>query len=71
MRWASCSPQSPRRLTPQAAQLAQSGARAGARVAVMRQPTQAAVDEMLELFEPDVLQSDAADLQRLRLPASA
>ena len=39
-------------------------------MAVTRHPTQAAVDEIVELFKPDVLQSDAADLQRLRLPAS-
>ncbi len=63
--------ESPRRLSvSQAAQLAQSAHGRAQRVAVTRQPTQAAVDEIVELFKPDVLQSDAADLERLRLPAS-
>jgi phosphoribosylanthranilate isomerase len=63
--------ESPRRLSvSQAAQLAQSAHGRAQRVAVTRHPTQAAVDEIVELFKPDVLQSDAADLQRLRLPAS-
>ena len=44
-------------------------ARARARcVAVMRQPSQALVDEVLSVFRPDVLQSDAGELQGLRLP---
>jgi phosphoribosylanthranilate isomerase len=63
--------ESPRRLSvSQAAQLAQSAHGRAQRVAVTRHPTQAAVDEIVELFKPDVLQSDAADLERLRLPAS-
>jgi phosphoribosylanthranilate isomerase len=61
---------SPRRLSAsQAAQLAQPAYGRVRRVAVTRHPTQRAVDEILAVFRPDVLQSDAADLQRLRLPA--
>jgi phosphoribosylanthranilate isomerase len=63
--------ESPRRLSPaQAAQLAQPAYGCARRVAVTRHPTQAAVDEILAVFRPDVLQSDAADLERLRLPAT-
>ena len=39
-------------------------------VAVTRDPGQAQVDEILSGFRPDVLQSDAPDLERLRLPAA-
>jgi phosphoribosylanthranilate isomerase len=62
--------ESPRRLTPaQAARLA-GPARAKLRcVAVSRHPSQAEVDEILEAFAPDVLQTDLADLAALRLPA--
>jgi phosphoribosylanthranilate isomerase len=63
--------ESARRLSaPQAAELAQPVHGRVRRVAVTRHPTQAAVDEILEVFRPDVLQSDAADLERLRLPAT-
>jgi hypothetical protein len=34
----------------------------------MRQPSQRLLDEVLAVFRPDVLQSDAADLATLRLP---
>ena len=62
---------SARRLSAeQAAQLAQPAEGRARRVAVTRHPTQAAVEEILEVFRPDVLQSDAADLERLRLPAT-
>jgi phosphoribosylanthranilate isomerase len=37
-------------------------------VAVTRHPGQPEVDEILATFRPDVLQSDAQDLQRLTLP---
>ena len=40
-----------------------------ARVAVTRDPSQSLIDEVLGGFRPDVLQTDAADLGRLRLPA--
>jgi len=39
-------------------------------VAVTRHPTQAAVDEIVRLFVPDILQSDAEDFRTLRLPAA-
>ncbi len=39
-------------------------------VAVMFQPQQSLVDEVLRDFRPDVLQCDAADLAALRLPTS-
>ncbi|HKZ74318.1 MAG TPA: phosphoribosylanthranilate isomerase [Steroidobacteraceae bacterium] len=39
-------------------------------VAVFRHPSQAEVDEVLDRFRPDVLQTDAADLASLRLPRS-
>jgi phosphoribosylanthranilate isomerase len=38
-------------------------------VAVTRRPTQSDVDEIVSIFAPDLLQSDAADLTELRLPA--
>ncbi len=59
-----------RQLTPQAAAVLAAAARGRVRcVAVMRHPTQVALEEMLELFRPDLLQSDAADFSALRLPA--
>jgi phosphoribosylanthranilate isomerase len=36
--------------------------------AVTRHPTQQAVDEIIEVFQPDLLQTDVADLRGLRLP---
>lgn len=39
-------------------------------VAVTLHPTQAAVDDILANFRPDVLQSDAADFAALTLPAT-
>ncbi|MGC8518443.1 MAG: phosphoribosylanthranilate isomerase [Steroidobacteraceae bacterium] len=39
-------------------------------VAVTRHPGQDEIDEILAIFRPDVLQSDAADLHQLRLPQS-
>ncbi len=39
-------------------------------VAVMFQPQQSLVDDVLRDFKPDVLQCDAADLAALRLPPS-
>ena len=38
-------------------------------MAVTQRPSQAAIDEIVRVFAPDVLQSDAEDLARLRLPA--
>jgi phosphoribosylanthranilate isomerase len=37
-------------------------------VAVTRHPSQAEIDEILTVFRPDMLQSDAGDFERLRLP---
>src|SRR2546429_5388145 len=62
--------ESARRLTPQrAAQLAKPARDRVRCVAVTRHPTQSAVDEILEVFAPDVLQTDLSDLERLTLPA--
>jgi phosphoribosylanthranilate isomerase len=62
--------ESPRRLTPQhAARLAQAVRGRLRCVAVTRHPAQAAVDEILKVFRPDLLQTDLSDLARLQLPA--
>jgi phosphoribosylanthranilate isomerase len=62
---------SPRRLSlSQALELARPLRGRTRRVAVTLHPTQAQLDEILAGFAPDVLQSDAADLQALRLPAT-
>lgn len=62
--------ESPRRLTPHAATRLAAAARGRVRcVAVTRHPAQAEVDEIVGVFRPDVLQTDAADLLSLRLPA--
>jgi phosphoribosylanthranilate isomerase len=61
---------SPRRLTPQAAAaLAQPLRGRLCCVAVTRHPAQAVVDEIVADFAPDLLQTDAEDFERLRLPA--
>jgi phosphoribosylanthranilate isomerase len=52
----------------QAAQLARDVPRHIQRVAVMLHPTQSQVDEVWSGFRPDVLQTDAGDLQTLRVP---
>jgi phosphoribosylanthranilate isomerase len=62
--------ESVRRVTP--AQAASLAAPARGRVictAVTRHPTQQAVDEIIEVFQPDLLQTDAEDLRGLRLPS--
>jgi phosphoribosylanthranilate isomerase len=60
-----------RRVTPeQAAALARPARARAACVAVTRHPTQALIDEVLEVFRPDVLQGDAEELERLRLPST-
>ncbi|MGC3982755.1 MAG: phosphoribosylanthranilate isomerase [Steroidobacteraceae bacterium] len=41
-----------------------------ARVAVMLHPTQIEVDEVLSVFQPDILQTDWQDLEELVLPQS-
>jgi len=60
-----------RELTPQAARALAAPARGCVRcVAVTRHPTQRAVDEIVRVFAPDLLQSDAEDRATLRLPAT-
>jgi phosphoribosylanthranilate isomerase len=60
---------SPRRLSPQRAHQLAAAARGRIRcVAVTRHPTQAALEEILAVFKPDILQSDVADLLALQLP---
>src|SRR3981081_613403 len=62
--------ESSRQLTPQhAARLAQAVRGRLRCVAVTRHPAQAAVDEILKVFRPDLLQTDLSDLARLQLPA--
>jgi phosphoribosylanthranilate isomerase len=62
---------SPRRLSPQRANELAAAARGRVRcVAVTRHPTQVALDEILAVLEPDILQTDAVDLQALRLPTA-
>ena len=61
--------ESPRQLTPEAAARLARPARGRVRcVAVTRHPGQPALDEMLRVFRPDVLQTDQTDLAGLRLP---
>ncbi|MBS0375981.1 MAG: N-(5'-phosphoribosyl)anthranilate isomerase [Proteobacteria bacterium] len=61
---------SPRHVSPtQAAALAAAVPAGIARVAVTRHPTQDEVDAIVAGFAPDYLQTDATDLERLRLPA--
>ncbi|HXB18083.1 MAG TPA: phosphoribosylanthranilate isomerase [Steroidobacteraceae bacterium] len=62
---------SPRQLTPEAAAQLARPARGRVRcIAVTRHPGQPALDELLRVFRPDVLQTDEADLGALRLPPS-
>jgi len=60
-----------RELVPESAAALARPARGRVRcVAVTRHPTQAAVDEIVRVFAPDLLQSDAEDFATLRLPAA-
>ena len=60
-----------RELAPERAAVLARPARGRVRcVAVTRHPTQASVDEIVRVFAPDILQSDAEDLAQLRLPAA-
>jgi len=60
-----------RQLAPERAAVLARPARGRVRcVAVTRHPTQASVDEIVRVFAPDILQSDAEDLAQLRLPAA-
>ncbi|HKS56216.1 MAG TPA: hypothetical protein VJS12_13075 [Steroidobacteraceae bacterium] len=51
-----------------AVELSQSVPRRIPRVAVMLHPTQSQLDEVWSVFRPDVLQTDAEDLESLRVP---
>jgi len=63
--------ESVRQVTPQTAAALARPARGRVRcVAVTRHPTQRAVAEILNVFRPDLLQTDAADIAALRLPAT-
>jgi len=63
--------ESVRHMTPRAAAALARAARARVCcVAVTHHPTQRAVDEIVNTFRPDLLQSDAADFAVLRLPAA-
>lgn len=58
-----------RQVTPEQAALLAAPARGRVRcVAVTRHPSQHDIDQILQNFGPDVLQTDAADLRSLRLP---
>jgi phosphoribosylanthranilate isomerase len=60
-----------RQLEPaRAAQLAAPARGRVSCVAVTLHPTQALIDQILRVFDPDVLQSDIGDLAGLRLPSS-
>jgi len=61
---------STRKVTAQrAAELSRHVSGGVTRVAVMQHPTQAQLDEVLAVFRPDALQTDAEDLVGLHLPA--
>jgi phosphoribosylanthranilate isomerase len=63
--------ESSRQVTPRAAATLARAARARVRcVAVTRHPTQRTVDEIMNAFRPDLLQTDAADFAVLRVPAA-
>jgi phosphoribosylanthranilate isomerase len=60
---------SPRELTPVLASTLAQPVRGRVRlVAVTRHPTQQALDEIVKVFRPDILQTDAEDLPGLQLP---
>lgn len=62
--------ESPRQVTPEAAaRLAQPARGRAACVAVTRHPEQQSLDEIFRVLRPDILQTDMADLESLRLPA--
>jgi phosphoribosylanthranilate isomerase len=62
--------ESKRQITPQRAALLAMAARGRIQcVAVTRHPDQAAIDEILSVFKPDALQTDAEDIPGLTLPS--
>lgn len=61
--------ESPRRVTPQYARTISKGVAPGVlRVAVMLHPDDDAWQEVLDVFQPDVLQTDARDFDNLNVP---
>jgi phosphoribosylanthranilate isomerase len=63
--------ESPRQVTPEQAKALSSGVPAHVvRVAVMRHPHKEHWERVLEVFEPNWLQSDAEDFRWIKLPAS-
>lgn len=61
--------ESVRQVTPaKAATLAEQARGRVLCAAVTRHPTQRAVDEIMQIFKPDLLQTDAEDLPGLRIP---
>jgi len=62
-------PGSPRHLEPLAASRLATAVPPGIQcIAVTRHPSQTAIDDILDAFEPDALQTDAEDFDRLVLP---
>jgi phosphoribosylanthranilate isomerase len=60
-----------RELSPEAAAMLAGPARGRVRcVAVTHHPTQAAIDEIVRVFMPDLLQSDVEDFRTLSLPSA-
>ena len=63
--------ESVRRVTPTEAKIACTMLKPGVRtVAVMKHPSQALVDDVMAIFGPDVLQTDAEDLDKLVYPTA-
>jgi phosphoribosylanthranilate isomerase len=61
--------ESVRKVTPDVASQLAAAARGRVKLfAVTKHPTQRLVDEIVEVFEPDVLQTDAEDFATLRVP---
>jgi phosphoribosylanthranilate isomerase len=61
--------QSPREVTPAVAASLAAPARGRVKlIGVTRHPTQQALDEIVAIFRPDVLQTDVEDLPGLRIP---
>src|SRR4051794_21186927 len=63
--------ESKRQVTPERASQLAAPARGKVRcIAVTRHPEQSAVDEIIAVFKPDVLQTDIEDFRALKLPAT-
>jgi phosphoribosylanthranilate isomerase len=62
--------ESKRRVTPEhAAEISQHVPKNVLKVGVLHHPTQALIDEVCSVFQPDVLQTDAEDLHTLQIPS--